>query len=992
MEESSVASEGRRRRPPRKQQSISDQTFSTETQNNPRVDSNSGPQRASDGSLQPQKPGRQRTRKPKKVVEGSNNGDHVASTPDGNDADTQLSTASQAPTWQQQQSFLNAQAADFQPNTNASSEIPADAAPGGKDTAKPKPKRKKKKPATPGIARYDVDSNNDEDNLLLGKNCDEELEGEAPHCLLCCTPMRLLSFGSCGHVTACGPCCLRLRMCYKRTDCSVCKSELPDVVIAPWRSDLPDFSFFLDHPEAVARSRPGQLGPGCILADKWQPKNRRPSSKLLHDLERSIGIACSVCDKSGARPFSDFKDLAAHLFERHGKHICGMCFREGRTFPLDLPLYNKKKDVKEHTAAVHPRCDFCRGRTFFDGDSLWTHMMEHHHRCHLCDPGPGGSDSWFADTGNLRSHLAADHFACDDGDCSACLVAFRTAEELRRHHIERHSARMPRWNPAAARPLQLDIQFVRRPAGAGVSAVFSSSSTSTGRGGDNGGGNNGGNEGRGARSGRGNRRNRGERQGNDGAAAFDGVYQQQGNNTNNNRFQRQNEFEHEIDGGIRIIDDDLGMLYEANNQFGSGNNSNQGAGGSGYINSLGFGGYSNGMMQNNGNSSRAEAFPSLTAAAAEVLADSSAASDTGGANRRPPPLVKHTVRCPCGRRVTYPVIEEGQPVPTVPCDAVCRLEGRKKNLADAFGVDDPDRHISSFERRAAVWSGMLLDAAKGNPTFVETIEKELQNFIANREVKRRALPAMPRAQRAVVYGMAEQYGLASAAMGVEPRRYIELFKTGDTAAGLPSKLLSKMALTVSEQEISAMLEASAGFPIRFLEIAPTTDLQYYLRRWEPRFKVEWQGGSQATVTFEKEEEMKDALDAFGGGIRGLFRIDRSWHPRTGVSTTEAARREIHVAPWAERNAGDGAGGSGGAAIGQWRAVAGFENKTRNATSQGDNGGNGGSSNTAAVPSGWAVIGGKKAVKPRVVAPAVGGSGEASRAQFSALSLADDPWN
>jgi len=985
MEEDLAAAEGRRKRPPRGK-TTNDQIHSTKRQNKPHLDNDSAHQPPLNGALQPAFLRKKRTRKPKKVVEGSTLGEHAASPP-GSSSDNLTTTASQAPTWQQQHRFLNVEAADFQPNSGS-----LETGDGGKNnSAKPKPKRKKKK-SPPGLAKNEEGSttnNTEEDNLLLGIG-DEELEGEAPHCLLCCSPMALVSFGSCGHVTACGPCCLRLRMCYNRTDCSVCKSELPDVVIAPWRPDLPDFAFFLDHPVSVARSRPGKLGPGCILADKWQPKGRKSSSKLLYDLERSTGIACSVCDKAGARPFPNHKELAAHLLERHGKFICGICFHEGRTFSLDLPLFNSKKAVKEHTAAAHPRCDFCRGRTFFDSDSLWKHMIESHHRCHLCHPGPGGSDSWFANTENLRSHLAADHFACDDSDCAACLVAFRTAEELRRHHIERHSARMPRWNSAAARPMQLDIQFVRRPAGAGVSAVLSSSIAAAGRtvldddatgdGGDA-------NAGRARRGSRGGSRLRG-RQGGDGAAEAAAVtpYQREGNSNRNRLQQRHVDFEHESDSGIRIIDDDLGMLYEANNDW----NNIRGPSGSRYRNSLGVGGHNDGMTANRNRNSRVEAFPSLATAAAEALADS---VNVDAARRRPPPLVKHTIRCPCGRRVTYPVIEEGKPVPAVSCDAVCRLEGRKKTLAEAFGVEDPDRYISSLERRPAVWSGMLLDAAKRNPSFIETIEKELQNFIANRDLKGHALPAMPKAQRAIVHGMAEQYGVASAATGVEPRRFLKLFKSEDrTTTAIPSKLLSKMALTVSEKEILEMLEAAAGFPIRFLDVAPTTNLQYYLRRWEPNFRVEWQGGSQATVTFEKEEEMKEALDAFGGGIRGLFKIDRSWHPRTGVSTTKAASRESHVAPWAGEGSSAGAGGSDGsdgAVAGRWRAVAGFETSSRangGTTSAGDGDGGGGPSG-AAVPSGWAVIGGKRAVKPRVLD--TGSSGEMPRAQFSALSLADD---
>lgn len=34
---------------------------------------------------------------------------------------------------------------------------------------------------------------------------------------------------------------------------------------------------------------------------------------------------------------------------------------------------------------------------------------------------------------------------CEEPECADCFVAFATLDELRRHHLERHSARMPRW-------------------------------------------------------------------------------------------------------------------------------------------------------------------------------------------------------------------------------------------------------------------------------------------------------------------------------------------------------------------------------------------------------------------------------------------------------------------------------------------------------------------------------------------------------------------
>lgn len=505
-------------------------------------------------------------------------------------------------------------------------------------------------------------------------------ENEVPMCLLCCGPMTLTSFGSCNHKAACGRCCLRMRMCYDSTDCPLCKAELKEVVIAPWRPDLPDFAHFKANPEASVRARGGQLGPGTVLVDRWVSARRPPSSRLLHDLVRSTGIACAACDPTGHHPFSRYSQLEGHVKEAHGCFLCGMCLREGRNFPLDAPLYPSEAEMKEHAQAAHPRCSFCRGRAFFDGDALWRHMQEKHFRCQLCEPAPGGDFPWYNTAHHLQQHLAADHFACDDPDCATSLVAFATAEELKRHYMERHSSRMMRWNPAASRPLHLDIQFVRRP-------------------------------GEGARPG-GRGRDR-ERQ-----AAGAG--------------RRQRDFAREVEGGFTVIDDDLGMQDGADwPAAGAGSDAGP---------FVGFPGYS-GRRRGEPVQS-ADAFPSLAAVAAEAVADNSHSNgmngngNGAGARRRPPPLVKRTVRCPCGRKVTHHVVEEGQEVPALECDAVCNLEGRRAQLADAFGIEDREHHTSAFDRRPAEWSGALLAAAKKDRAWVEGIERELASFLANKTLKR----------------------------------------------------------------------------------------------------------------------------------------------------------------------------------------------------------------------------------------------------------------
>ena len=65
---------------------------------------------------------------------------------------------------------------------------------------------------------------------------------------------------------------------------------------------------------------------------------------------------------------------------------------------------------------------------------------------------------------------------------------------------------------------------------------------------------------------------------------------------------------------------------------------------------------------------------------------------------QPKPLVRVTVKCPCGRRSSHQVVEQGAPAPPLGCDAACERERRKARLADAFGVDDPEQYTAVHDR------------------------------------------------------------------------------------------------------------------------------------------------------------------------------------------------------------------------------------------------------------------------------------------------------
>lgn len=265
---------------------------------------------------------------------------------------------------------------------------------------------------------------------------------------------------------------------------------------------------------------------------------------------------------------------------------------------------------------------------------------------------------------------------------------------------------------------------------------------------------------------------------------------------------------------------------------------------------------------------------------------------------------------------------------------------------------------------------------------------------------RYTMAPMPRAQRAIVHEMAEQYGLATVSSGHEPFRCVELYKTGSACTsesssrtimptvryGIPQKLLSKVALIVSDEEIESLLKAANGYPVKFVDVAPSTDLYYYLRRWDnERWKLEWLNASEAVCTFAEERDKNDMLDSFGGGIRGIFRIDRSWAPRTGVLTSEGRGGGL-ASPWAinkdndVRN-GDGAAGGGPS---KWTDVASIRAPAQSAVMEQKR-------DESGQRSGWTVIGGKRGamVQPRVFGDPAGKEVEKARiASFEALTLHD----
>ena len=241
----------------------------------------------------------------------------------------------------------------------------------------------------------------------------------------------------------------------------------------------------------------------------------------------------------------------------------------------------------------------------------------------------------------------------------------------------------------------------------------------------------------------------------------------------------------------------------------------------------------------------------------------------------PPPLIRVTTRCPCGKRRSHAAVVAGTVVPALACDAGCAAGARAATLATAFGVDR-DLHVPVFERAAAPdYDATMLAYAWHNRDEVAGLEGMLADFVADRAAARRSVPPAPDAARKLLHQLAPFYGLASQSFGTGARRHVELFKAGASRAVVPAVPLSTTANRLTREDVEAATRSAAGYPLVLADVAPGADLDTLLQRFRGQCALEgpWDDGA-AVARFRAAASLRSALDTLGGGMRGAFRVDR----------------------------------------------------------------------------------------------------------------------
>ena len=87
---------------------------------------------------------------------------------------------------------------------------------------------------------------------------------------------------------------------------------------------------------------------------------------------------------------------------------------------------------------------------------------------------------------------------------------------------------------------------------------------------------------------------------------------------------------------------------------------------------------------------------------------------------------------------------------------------------------------------------------------------------------------------------------------------------------------------MSVEQIVAALAAQETFAMRLTDVDSSADLPRMFARWSENCAIEGPDSQgRAVIRFGNQSGMQEAAAAFGGGVRGKFRIDRSSMPRLG---------------------------------------------------------------------------------------------------------------
>ena len=248
---------------------------------------------------------------------------------------------------------------------------------------------------------------------------DDELPPEGELCFICADPIKLTSVAPCDHRT-CHICALRLRVLYKKDECTFCKSKIDRLI------------FTSSSTKSFADFKPADIP----YTDRKLPI----SFETKEALEETVLLLRFNCpDPNCDVACTGWKDFKAHVRREHNRLVCQLCITNKKIFAHEHTLHTEQS-LQAHEKAEHRLCEYDR-LLFYSDDELFAHMRDRHEQCHICKGRGSEEERWkyYRDYDMLEKHFRRDHWLCENPDClEKKFIVFDSEMDFKAHQLQEH--------------------------------------------------------------------------------------------------------------------------------------------------------------------------------------------------------------------------------------------------------------------------------------------------------------------------------------------------------------------------------------------------------------------------------------------------------------------------------------------------------------------------------------------------------------------------
>ncbi|CDW97020.1 hypothetical protein [Sporisorium scitamineum] len=249
---------------------------------------------------------------------------------------------------------------------------------------------------------------------------DDELPPEGELCFICADPIKLTSVAPCDHRT-CHICALRLRVLYKKDECTFCKSTIDRLIFTS--SSTKNFADF----------KPSDIP----YTDKKLPISFETKEALE---ETALLLRFNCPDPNCEVACTDWRDYKVHVHREHKRLVCSLCISNKKIFAHEHTMHTEQSLVA-HEKAEHRLCEYDR-KLFYSDDELFAHMRDQHEQCFICKASGSEEERWkyYRDYNMLEKHFRKQHWLCENQEClQNKFVVFANEVEFKAHQVKEHA-------------------------------------------------------------------------------------------------------------------------------------------------------------------------------------------------------------------------------------------------------------------------------------------------------------------------------------------------------------------------------------------------------------------------------------------------------------------------------------------------------------------------------------------------------------------------